>query len=125
MAQSVYDLEDRLIEFASRVVDVVEALPNTRAANYIAGQLIRCGLAPALLYGEAQSAESREDFVHKMKIILKELKETRVCLKLIIKKDLIKPINRLTDLRNECEALIKIIFTSIETARKNIMKTKK
>ena len=78
MASRVYDLEDRLIEFAARVIDVVEALPNTRAGNYIAGQLIRCGLAPALLYGEAQSAESRDDFVHKMKIILKELKETRV-----------------------------------------------
>ncbi len=125
MAQSVYDLEDRFIEFASRIIDIVEALPNTRAGNYIAGQLIRCGLAPALLYGEAQSAESREDFIHKMKIILKELKETRVCLKLIIKRGLIKPVNRLDDIRNECEGLIKIFFKSIETARKNIVKPKK
>lgn len=72
-----------MIEFAVRVVDVVETLPDTRAGNYIAGQLIRCGLASPLLYGEAQAAESSDDFIHKMKVILKELKETRVCLKLI------------------------------------------
>lgn len=69
-----YDLEDRLIEFASKVIDIVELLPNTRAGNYIAGRLIRCGLAPSLLYGEVQGAESRDDFIHKMKIALKELK---------------------------------------------------
>lgn len=124
MTDRVYDLEDRLVEFASRIIDVVEALPNTRAGNYIAGQLIRCGLAPALLYGEAQGAESRDDFIHKMKINLKELKETRVCLKLIIKRQMIKPSNRLDDLRKECEELIKIISKSIETARKNNKKAK-
>ena len=123
MANKIYDLEDRLVEFAARIIDVVESLPNSRAGNYIAGQLIRCGLAPALLYGEAQSAESRDDFVHKMKIVLKELKETRVCLKLIIKKQLIKPISCLDFLKNECEELIKIISKSIETARKNNKKT--
>ena len=102
MADKVYDLEDRLVEFAARIIDVVEAMPNTRAGNYISGQLIRCGLASALLYGEAQSAESRDDFIHKMKIIVKELKESRVCLKLIIRKQMIKPVNRLTNLKNEC-----------------------
>ena len=124
MTERVYDLEDRLVEFASRIVDVVEALPNTRAGNYIAGQLVRCGLAPALLYGEAQGAESRDDFIHKMKIMLKELKETRVCLKLIIKKEMIKPVNRLDEVKNECEELIKIVSKSIETARKNNKKTR-
>lgn len=81
-----YDIEDRLVDFSARVIDIVEALPKTRAGNYIAGQLIRCGLAPVLLYGEAQGAESRDDFIHKMKVVLKELKETRVCLKIIIRK---------------------------------------
>jgi len=119
MANKIYDLEDRFVEFAARVVDVVEALPNSRAGNYIAGQLIRCGLAPALLYGEAQSAESRDDFIHKMKIVLKELKETRVCLKIIIRKQMIKPPARLTEIKNECEELVKIISKSIETARSN------
>lgn len=119
MAKRVYDLENRLIEFAARVIDVVEALPNTKAANYISGQLNRCGLAPSLLYGEAQAAESRDDFIHKMKVVLKELKETRVCLKLITRKEMIKPITRLKNLLKECEELISIIFTSIETAREN------
>jgi four helix bundle protein len=124
MAERVYDLEDRLVEFASRIVDVVEALANTRAGNYIAGQLVRCGLAPALLYGEAQGAESRDDFIHKMKIMLKELKETRVCLKLIIRKEMIKPANRLDEVKMECEELVKIVSKSIETAKTNNKKTK-
>jgi four helix bundle protein len=124
MAERVYDLEDRLVELASRIVDVVEALQNTRAGNYIAGQLVRCGLAPALLYGEAQGAESRDDFIHKMKIMLKELKETRVCLKLIIRKEMIMPVNRLDEVKKECEELIKIVSKSIETARKNNKKTR-
>jgi len=109
MPEKKFDLEDRLVEFVGRIIEVVEALPKTRAGNYIAGQLIRCGLAPALLYGEAQSAESREDFVHKMKIILKELKESRVCLKIILHKQLIKPISRLGNLYQECEELIAIV----------------
>lgn len=124
MTQRVYDLEDRFVEFAARVIDVVEALPNTRAGNYIAGQLVRCGLAPALNYGEAQSAESRDDFIHKMKIILKELKESRVCLKLMSRKQMIKPVKRLDDIKKECEELVSITFTSIETAKKNNRKPK-
>lgn len=125
MSDKVYDLEDRFVEFAARVVDVVEALPNTRAGNYVAGQLIRCGLAPALLYGEAQSAESRDDFIHKMKIIVKELKESRVCLKLIIRKQMIKPVARLNNLKDECEELVKIVSKSIDTAKKNNKKDRK
>lgn len=124
MAQRVYDLEDRLVEFAARIIEVVEALPNTRTGNYIAGQLVRCGLAPALNYGEAQSAESRDDFIHKMKVILKELKESRVCLKLISRKQMIKPVKRLDNIKKECEELISITFTSIETAKKNNKKPK-
>lgn len=62
MGEKIFDLEDRLVDFACRIIDVVEALSKTRAGNHVAGQLIRCGLAPALLYGEAQSAESRMDF---------------------------------------------------------------
>ncbi len=89
MSEKIFDLEDRLVEFSCRIVEVVEALPNSRGGNYIAAQLIRCGLAPSLLYGEAQGAESRADFIHKMKIVLKELKETRVCLKIITKSSLI------------------------------------
>lgn len=71
-------LKSVLINFAVRIINVVEALPNTRAGNHIAGQLVRCGTAPAPNYGEAQSAESPRDFIHKMKIALKELRETLV-----------------------------------------------
>lgn len=124
MAEKVYDLENRLIEFAARVIEVVEAMPGTKAGNYIAGQFVRCGLAPALIYGEAQSAESRDDFIHKMKIVLKELKESRVCLKLIMRKQMIKPVSRLENLITECEELIKIISKSIDTAKKNNRKNR-
>lgn len=59
-----YDLEDRLIDFAVATIDIVEALPSTRAGNHIAGQLVRSGTSPAPNYGEAQTAESRKDFIH-------------------------------------------------------------
>lgn len=125
MPEKIFDLEERLVEFSCRIIEVVEALPNTRAGNYISGQLIRCGLAPALLYGEAQSAESRMDFIHKMKIVLKELKETRVCLKIISKSAMIKPLERLNDIKSENEQLISIIAKSIDTAKKNLEAGKK
>ena len=78
-----YDLEERLIQFAPLIIDIVEMLPNTRAGNHIAGQLIRSGTSPAFNYGEAQVAESRDDFIHKMKICLKELKETHIAVQII------------------------------------------
>ncbi|HEX7846035.1 MAG TPA: four helix bundle protein, partial [Chitinophagaceae bacterium] len=71
-----YDLQERLINFASDCIDVAERLPKTFAGNHIAGQLIRSSTSPALHYGEAQGAESRDDFIHKMKVCLKELRET-------------------------------------------------
>jgi four helix bundle protein len=114
-----YDLENRLVEYSSQIIDVVDSLPSSRAGNYIAGQLIRSGLAPALLYGEAQSAESRDDFIHKMKIALKELKETRVSLKLIRKREMTKPVDHLDSVSKENEELIAILAKSIDTAKKN------
>jgi len=113
-----YDLEDRLVEFSMTVIDIVESLSSTRAGNYIAGQLIRCGLAPALMYGEVQAAESRNDFIHKMKVGLKELKETRVCLKLIINKNISNQTEMLKKMIKENEELIAIFSKSIETAKK-------
>lgn len=70
MTDFKFDLEYMLVELSCRIVEIVEALPGTRAGNYIGGHLIRCGLAPALLYGEARNAESRADFIRKMKICL-------------------------------------------------------
>ena len=77
MTNNKFDLEERLIDFAVIIAEIVEALPNARLGNYIAGQLVRSGYSPALNYGEAQSAESRNDFIHKMKIAAKEADETQ------------------------------------------------
>src|SRR6266542_1278672 len=74
MEQRKFDLEDRLVDYTCRMIDVVEALPNTRAGNYIAGQLIKSYHSPTFNYGEVQAAESRSDFIHKMGVVLKELK---------------------------------------------------
>ncbi len=114
-----FDLEERLIDFACRMIDVVKALPKDRAGNYIAGQLIKSCHSPAFNYGEVQAAESRKDFIHKLGIVLKELKECRVALKIIIKKQMIKPVNKLTNIFTENCELVSIIAKSIETAKKN------
>ena len=115
-----YDLEERLVDYTCRMIDVVEALPNTRIGNYIAGQLIRSCHSPTFNYSEAQAAESTKDFIHKVGIVLKELKECRVALKLIRKKELIKPVGKLEEIYKETEELIAIIGKSISTAKKNI-----
>ena len=92
---NAFDLEERLIEFAVRIIQMAESLPKTKAGNHIAGQLIRSGTSPALNYGEAQAAESRSDFIHKMKVCLKELRESRVWLLMIINAKFIKPASNL------------------------------
>lgn len=117
--QHAFALEDRLIEFAVRVITVVESLPDSRAGNHIAGQLIRSGTSPAPNYAEAQSAESRNDFIHKMKICLKELRETRVWLLMVQRKKMIDSAQRLIPLLGECEELIAIFVASIKTALHN------
>ena len=73
-----YDIEDRLIDFAVRIIALIESLPKNKVGKHVGGQLLRSGTSPAPNYGEAQGAESRSDFIHKMKICLKELRETRV-----------------------------------------------
>ncbi|OHB45160.1 MAG: four helix bundle protein [Planctomycetes bacterium RIFOXYD2_FULL_41_16] len=113
----IFDLEERLIDFAVRIIRTTESLPKTRAGNHIAGQLVRCGTSPAPNYGEAQSAESRSDFIHKMKVSLKELRETRIWLLMIVKANLIKPTSKLEPLINENNELISIFVTSVKTAK--------
>jgi four helix bundle protein len=112
----IYDLEDRLIDFVLKIDERIELLPNTRLANHLAGQMVRSASAPALNYGEAQSAESQKDFVHKMQIILKELRETRICLKIIHRKPLLAESVVLPALK-ENEELIAIFAASIKTAK--------
>ncbi len=115
-----FDLEDRFIDYAIRISNVVDLINNSRLGNQIAGQLIRSGSSPALNYGEAQSAESRKDFVHKLKIVIKELRESKVCLKIIKRKPLISDIKKLEPLMTETDELIAIVFKSIETTKKKI-----
>lgn len=117
-----YDLEERLIDYAILISEVVDKIDNSKLGIYISGQLIRCGTSPSLNYGEAQSAESRNDFVHKMKIVLKELKESRICLKISYKKPLVQKPDELIPVLKETEELIAISFKSIETAKRNNLK---
>jgi four helix bundle protein len=115
-----YDLEERLISFSVNILNLSEQLPNTRTGNYIGGQIIRSASAPALIYGEAQSAESRKDFIHKMKIALKELRETFIALKIIKRKPLVKHFDKVYNLLDECNELISIFVSSIKTAHNNL-----
>ncbi|BDQ02468.1 four helix bundle protein [Ignavibacterium sp.] len=119
-----YDLEDRLIEFAVLIIKIAENLKNSRAGNHIAGQIVRSGTSPSLNYGEAQSAESLSDFIHKFKILLKELRETRVALKIIKRIPLIDDIELVDKGITECNELISIFVKSIDTANKNTKKDK-
>ena len=118
-----FDLEDRLIDFAVRTIQLTESLPKAKAGRHIAGQLIRSGTSPAPNYGEAQGAESRSDFIHKMKVCLKELRETKVWLKMIVRANFIKSESKLEPLILENDQLISIFVASINTAQKNRKKT--
>ena len=113
-----FDLQDRLINFAVRIIKLVEYLPDSKIGNHIRGQIIRSGTSPASNYAEAQGAESRSDFIHKLKISLKELRETQVWLKIIAKAELIEN-KRLEPLLGENDELVSILFKSIQTAKQN------
>jgi len=114
-----FDLEDRLLEFASVIIDLSESLPATRAGNHIAGQILRSGTAPLPNHGEAEAAESRDDFIHKLKICLKELRETRRWARLIKRKAWVKNETTLLFVLGESEELIRIFHSSIQTAKRN------
>jgi len=115
-----FDLEDRLLEFASAVIDLSESLPATRAGNHIAGQVLRSGTSPYPNHGEAEAAESREDFIHKLKICLKELREARRWARLIKRKSWVKNETTLLFVLGECDELIRIFHSSIQTAKRNM-----
>ena len=124
MSDRSFDLENRLIDFGVMITTIAESLPSSKTGSYIANQMIRSGLSPALNYGEARSAESIQDFIHKMKISLKELRETNVSLQIIKRKPLLQNQTKLNLVIDECNELISIFVTSIKTAEKN-SKTKK
>ncbi|MGI8482212.1 MAG: four helix bundle protein [Chthoniobacterales bacterium] len=113
-----FDLEERLLEYAVRVIRLVDALPGTRAGRHVADQLLRCGTSPLANHGELQGAESRKDFIHKLGVCLKEIREARRWLRLIHRVPLVAP-SKIEPLLRETEALIKIFAASIRTAEKN------
>lgn len=112
-----YDLEDRLLEYGVRIIRLTEALPRSRAGNLVADHLLRSGTSPLSNHGEAQAAESPDDFIHKLSVALKELKESRRWLRLIMKAKLVKPPEYVEPLLGETEELIRIFGASIRTSR--------
>jgi four helix bundle protein len=111
-----YDLEERLIKFACATLQIVEALPKRDPCQHLGNQLARSGTAPALNYGEAQGAESRADFVHKMKVGLKELRETSICLRIIDLQNYVHPNDKVHAAIRENTELISIFVASVKTA---------
>lgn len=114
----VFDLEDRLVDFACMCLDVCDLLPNTKTGNNLEHQLSKSGTAPALIYGEAQAAESRADFIHKMSMVLKEIEESRINLKIIKRKPVIVH-EKVDKAFNEANELMAVFLKGIETARRN------
>lgn len=119
MDQRGEDLEDRLLEFAARVGKAVDALPGTRMGRHIAGQLVRSGTSPAPNYSAACAAESKKDFIHKLGIVLKELRESRTWIKLILKSEML-PKKKMSSLLDEANQLCNIIGQSVLTAKTNL-----
>jgi four helix bundle protein len=112
-----YDLEERLLAYSVQIIRLVEALPATRAGNHVAGQLLRSGTSPLPNHAEAQAAESRADFVHKMRICLKELRESLRWLRLVARVPLVKPASKVESLLVETEELVRIFSASVRTAQ--------
>ena len=121
----IYDLEERLLEYAAQVIRLVERVPRTQAGSHVAGQLLRSATSPLSNHGEAQAAESVEDFIHKLSIGLKELKESRRWLRLIIRVPLLKPESQVEPVLAETEELIRIFSASIRTAQKRKLNGKR
>lgn len=118
MNEKKYDLEERLIDFSVNIIFFVESLPSTKSASHLGGQLLRSGTSPSLNYGEAKSAESKNDFLHKMKVCLKELRESYNCLRILHRAKIYKSEQHVAELIAECNELISIFVKSISTASK-------
>jgi four helix bundle protein len=114
-----FDLEERLISFSTMIIEIVKKMPSDKAGSHLSGQLVRSGTSVSLNYGEAQGGESRRDFIHKIKIVLKELRETHACLKIIRKTQLLKNDTEVDKAIIENNELISIFFKSVETAQRN------
>jgi four helix bundle protein len=114
-----YNLGDRLLKFAANIIEPTESLPNTRAGNHVAGQLLRCGTSSLSNQGEVEAAESRRDFLHRLRICLKELRETKHWLRLVGRARTLTPPTNFTACLDEVEELIRIFVASIRTVQRN------
>lgn len=123
-ASGTFDLEERLLDYAAEIVRLTERLPHSRAGNHIAGQLLRSGTSPLPNHGEAQAAESRDDFIHKLSICLKELRESRRWLRLMLRVPLTREAKPVEALVSETEELIRIFHKSIRTAKSAVGSSK-
>ena len=124
MNQKTQELKERLIRFSVIITEINEMLPKTKVSNYLGDQLLRSGLSPALNYAEAEFGISKPDFIHKLRICLKELSETEVNLKIINQKGILNDKYSLSGIISECGELIAIFVKSVETAVNNLNKEK-
>ena len=120
-----FELETRLIEFSVSIIELSRKMKNSYVAKHLSSQLVRSGTSVSLNYGEAMSGESKRDFIHKLKIILKELRESYICLKIIEKTQLCSDMKFLNLISKENNELISIMVSSIKTATKNQLLKKK
>ncbi|MDP6505590.1 MAG: four helix bundle protein [Planctomycetota bacterium] len=118
MSERKYDLEERLLRYSAAIIRLTENMPGSRAANHVGGQLLRSGTSPLFNHGEAQAAESSKDFVHKMKVCLKELRESARALRLLKEVPLTKDPSQVDLLAGETDELIRIFVTSIRTVER-------
>lgn len=109
------NIQERLIEFAVRIIKLCESMPKGVSGKHLSGQLARSGTSPAFNYGEARAAESKRDFVHKMRIVHKELNESNINLEIILRSGLMEK-EKLANIMDECDQLCRIINASIQTA---------
>jgi len=118
MSERAFDLEDRLLDFAARIIRVSESMKPSPAGRHVGDQLLRSGTSPFANHGEAEGAESLNDFVHKLRICYKELRESRRWMRLAQRADLLDQPERLTPLLDEADELIRIFAASLRTAEK-------
>lgn len=117
-----FDLHDRLIDFAVMIINISKNVENSKPGNHLVAQIIRSGTSPSLNYSEAQSAESRNDFIHKMSIALNELRETMSCLTIIKRANLyLESDDRIQNTITENNELISIFVRSIATSKKKLV----
>ena len=122
--RSLYDLEERLLEFSVRTIRLTREIESSEAGRHVSNQLLRSSTSPLANHGEAQGAESAKDFIHKLKISLKELRETQRWLKLVKRVPLVEKPELLDELLSETDQLIRIFVASIHTAQTKLNKPK-